>query len=237
MHGETIHDGDRAAFYRGALHALRFCDAREGRGRRFGAEAEALWRGFAGEMGASERIDLLLRDAEAQWPRAFAPREVFELAGLADDEPFGPAWSGLETGLADALWQEIGKGSAAPEVGALLASMATAWGHSLEGVDLPPVTSTSRLIVAGPSAIAAVIVAFAPRGELSWADQVLVVADQPLDRQLAGAAAAILGADRPTQVVRPHARPVRGFTGAALVLSKDVGPEILATARMLRGGA
>jgi tRNA A-37 threonylcarbamoyl transferase component Bud32 len=57
------------------------------------------------------------------------------------------------------------------------------------------------LIVAGASAIGAAIEVFARRGELSWDEQVLVVAEAPLDRQLAGMASAILSAGGPTQMV------------------------------------
>jgi len=111
MRSPVIHDGDRAAFYRASLAALRFCDAREARSRRFGPDTDSAWLGFAGDMRASERaserIDLLLRDADVQWPQAFAPRLVFGLVGLADDEPFGAAWASLEPALAEELWQTI----------------------------------------------------------------------------------------------------------------------------------
>jgi len=235
MHGQAVHEGDRAAFYRAALCALRFVDAREGRGRRFGRDADAVWREFRGEMGASERIDLLLRDADTEWPRAFAPRVVFGLGGLADDEPFGPAWAGLESGLGEELWQ-ASEHAVRGEVGAVVRAMVEAWGHAMVRVEAPVVTPTSRLVVAGMSAIAGMIEVFAPRGDLSWTEQVLVVASRPSERQLSGVASAILSAGGPTQVVRPHERPERSFAQAELVISKDADDEARAAAHLIQGG-
>ncbi|MBK8233289.1 MAG: hypothetical protein IPK72_22630 [Candidatus Eisenbacteria bacterium] len=216
--------------------ALRFVEAREGRGRRFGADAEGRWEQFHGAMGASERIDLLLRDADAQWPRAFAPRVVFVLRGLAADEPFGPSWAGLTPKRGEELWREVMRAPELGEVRALVTAVAAAWERTLEVVPLPEVTPTSRLIVAGASAIGAAIEVFARRGELSWDEQVLVVAEAPLDRQLAGMASAILSAGGPTQMVGPTERAQRPFARAELVISKDADAGVRDAAEKIHGG-
>lgn len=234
MRSPVIHDGDRAAFYRASLVALRFCDAREGRSRRFGADADAVWSGFAGDMGASERIDLLLRDADAQWAQAFAPRVVFGLAGLADDEPFGAAWASLEPAIGEELWKAIGATPVGKDVAELTDTAARAWGHTFLPVTVPDLTATTRLIVAGASAIAATARMFARGPTLAWSDQVLVVAGWPFERHLAALAAPILGANHPTNLVRPGERPARPFGRARPFVSDDVDPESRAWADQLQ---
>ena len=235
MRGQAIHDGDRAAFYRASLHALRFCDARKPRRQRFGRDADAIWGGFAGDMGASERLDLLLRDADVEWPRAFAPRVVFDLGGLADDEPFGAAWAGLEAPLGEELWETVGWQPPAPDVDVLVVSLARAWGRELESVTIPDLSPTTRLIVAGGSAIASTICAFARGSSLAWGEQVLVVASQPFERHLAAMASPILAADHPTQLMRPREQPGSPFGRAALVISKDADDDARSWATLLRG--
>ena len=234
MRGPEVHDGDRAAFYGASLAALRFCDARDARSRRFGPEADSAWLGFAGDMGASERIDLLLRDADVQWPQAFAPRLVFGLAGLADDEPFGAAWAGLEPALAEDLWQTISTAPPTKDVAELINTAAGAWGHTLVPVPVPELTSTTRLIVAGASAIAATARSFAQSSTVAWSDQVLVIAGRPFERHLAALMAPLLGANHPTNIVRPRESPARPFGRALSVVSSDADPEARAWAEQLQ---
>lgn len=234
MRSPVIHDGDRAAFYRASLAAIRFCDAREARSRRFGPDADSAWLSFAGDMGASERIDLLLRDADVQWPQAFAPRLVFGLAGLADDEPFGAAWASLEPALAEALWQTVSTAPPTKDVAELTDTAARAWGHPLVPVPTPELTPTTRLIVAGASAIAATARLFAQQPTLAWSDQVLVVAGRPFERHLATLMAPTLGTNHPTNVVRPGERPARPFGRARPVVSNDADPEASAWADQLQ---
>lgn len=235
MRGQAVLDGDRTAFYRASLHSLRFCDARDardGQGLRFGPAADARWESFRGDMGASERIDLLFRDADVPWRGAFAPRVVFDLEGVADDEPFGPAWQGIEPSTGESLWHEVAGRPAASDLKALINVIAGAWERSLSPVNLPAPTSTSRYVIAGPSAIAAALLAFATGQDLSWSDQVLVVAEHPFPRHLAALASALLSAD-PTHLLRPKQRPGRAARGAHLVLSADAAPEARAWAEHL----
>lgn len=224
MQAQPVLDGDRSAYYRASLRCLRFCEAREARSRRFGGEADSVWKEFCGEMATIDRIDLLLRDADLQWPRAFAPRVVFRLVGLSGDEPFGPQWEGLPSVLGEQIWTEVAGAAPAGDLPTLLVSLAAAWEQRLVPVEVPVFTPTSRLVVAGPSAMAQVISAFGRGQDLSWAEQVLVVAEKPFARHLAAMAAALLRASGPTRLVAPDERPAQPFPGGRLVVSDDDPP-------------
>lgn len=89
-------DRDRARYYAAALRALRFVERRAPTTRRFGANADALWGAFHGRLETADRIDLLIRDADAQWPSAFGARGVFALATSAEEDAFGPEWSPMK---------------------------------------------------------------------------------------------------------------------------------------------
>lgn len=80
------------AYYRAALLGLRALEAREGRERRFGADADARWGRFRGKLHEGDRLHVLLRDASAPWGLASAAAHIFQMPGVARDEPFGPAW-------------------------------------------------------------------------------------------------------------------------------------------------
>jgi hypothetical protein len=97
---------DRSSFYGAAVIGLRALDARDSTPRRFGPDAEARWTQFAGALGVGDRIDILLRDAAGIWGAAFSPSECFGFFGLANDEPFGPDWSGIDDHSAKRLLAE-----------------------------------------------------------------------------------------------------------------------------------
>lgn len=78
----------QSRYYEAALWALRFVESRRATKRRFGPEADATWAAFRGDFGISARIDLLLRDADAQWPGAFGARSVYDLAAVAQGIEF-----------------------------------------------------------------------------------------------------------------------------------------------------
>ncbi|MFZ6186176.1 hypothetical protein, partial [Nannocystis pusilla] len=125
-----------------ALTALRFLDERTGR-RRFGPDADARWRAFAGEDLAEartadtrarvlldvDRIELLLRDADAQWPGGFGARVVFDLPAVAQDDAFGAEWDSLSDGFS--LWREATAAPLAPDLPRLLDRLAAIWGIPL----------------------------------------------------------------------------------------------------------
>ena len=92
--------GDASKFYKAAVGVLAVLDVR--RGRAFGVDADARWQAFRGALQDWDRIEILVRDAAVAYgseatsgaPRVpcpgFAPRLVFDLPALADDEPSGP---------------------------------------------------------------------------------------------------------------------------------------------------
>jgi len=168
--------GERSAFYSAAVLGLRALDARERTPRRFGSEADARWSQFAGALGHGDRLDILLRDAAGTWGAAFAPSDCFGFFGLADDEPFGPDWSGIDDRAAKCLLAE-------PEAPATLEHIAYGLGVKAASVPVPPLTPSTKLIVAGGAALVAVAKAFSENAALSWTDQVVVVADKAAWRQ------------------------------------------------------
>jgi hypothetical protein len=220
----------RSAFYAAAVLGLRALDARESTPRRFGTDAEARWEQFAGSLGAGDRIDILLRDAAGTWGAAFSPSECFGLFGLADDEPFGPDWGGIEDLAANRL---LAKGGASNT----LEQIAVELGLKVADVPVPAITSSTKLILAGGDAMVSVAKVFAESPALSWTDQVAVVAARPALRQLAALAAVCLGARGRTVLVRPSedaesALRATGFSHLdAAVVSDDAEPEAGALAR------
>ncbi|HYO54675.1 hypothetical protein [Archangium sp.] len=102
----AVPHGQLENFYEAAFVGLKALDSRAGGARRFGPNADARWDLFKGEMKERDRLDLLIRDAAANHPAAFAPRCIFLLDGLAEDEPFGPEWPGPDAALALRLWRD-----------------------------------------------------------------------------------------------------------------------------------
>jgi hypothetical protein len=224
----TVSTADVRAFYTVALTGLGFVEARRPTGRRFGADADARWAGFRGDLTTADRIDLLLRDADAEWPGAFGARTVFAEPAVAEDDAFGPAWTGLDTVEAEDVWRAALAQGQPRNLDALLAPACRAWGLSLTPVDAGQMTTVDRLVVAGPSAIVTALRAFIGRDDLAWTEQVTVVATPPAHRQLAALAAAVLNVTKPTPLVT-HGE-ARSLVGRALV-SADAPADDAATAR------
>jgi len=227
----TLTSQDRAAFYEAAVLGLRALDARERTVRRFGPDADARWAQFAGALGPGDRLDILLRDAAGTWGAAFSPSECFGFFGIADDEPFGPDWDGIDDRAAKRLLATVSVD--APT----LDQVAVALGAKAARVTVPPLTPSTKLVVAGGAAIVAVGKAFAADRTLSWTDQVVVIADEPPTRQLAALAAVMLGARGQTVLVRPtddapQALRAAGFAHLdAAVISTDAETAAAALAR------
>lgn len=89
--------------------------------------------------------------------------------------------------------------------------------------------STDRLVVVGPSAIAATIEAFADGAALDWPEQVTVVATAPATRQLAAAATSLLNASRSARIVTAGEK-LAAIRGARLIASSDADAADLRTA-------
>jgi hypothetical protein len=229
----TQPDGtDRARYYTAALRALRFIELGTPTTRRFGTEADARWGAFRGNLTTADRLDLLLRDADAHWPSAFGARNVFALRAAAEDEAFGAEWHPLEPVDADTLWRTVLAEPPPAGVRETLAAAAASWEISLILHDAGTVAPTDKLLVVGPSAVAALVAAFSTGKDLDWADQVICVATPPAHRQIAALGAALLGVTKPVVLASPAAKTPIG-KGRRLIASADAAPEDLAWARDL----
>ena len=206
--GIDVTHAQRSAYYRAAFLGLHALDASERTPRRFGPDAEARWSGFAGHLGLAQRLDLLIRDAAVTWGVGFSPALIFDLPGLALDEPFGPDWASLPEQEAKRLW-------ASPPGQVSIANVAKALGVSMSAVDLPPISPTTRLFVAGGAAVCAVAAHFAEHDDLSWPDQVMVVAERPQVLQLAGLLAPVTVARGSTRALRPVEDVARALKDAS----------------------
>ena len=159
----------RETFYAAAVAGLRALDAMERSPRRFGGDADASWASFRGALNEADRIDFLLRDAAVTWGAAFSPADVFGLFGLAPDEPFGPDWRPLGSAAAR---RYLTAGSDTPTI----ADIGELLGVASQKVDVPAISASTRLAVAGGAALVSVARAFSAEPTLSWSDQVLAVA-------------------------------------------------------------
>lgn len=189
------------AFYEASLRALRFVEARSPTKRRFGPDADAMWKGFKGHLTAADRLDLLLRDADIEYAGAFGARVAFAMPGVAEDDAFGPEWKSLSGVDADALWRRVLADALPSDVASGLTACARAWGIDLRPLDVAPPKPAERLLVVGPSAIVATAARFEGKADLSWSAQVTCLATPPSHRQLAALAAAFLQAPRPPAIV------------------------------------
>jgi hypothetical protein len=237
----TIEASRTESFYRSAVLALRASDAsRPGSRRAFGPDADLRWKGMQGHLRAADRLELTLRNAAVPHPAAFAPRIVFALTGLADDEPFGTEMS-APSALAEKLLREAADPLPSATPPAILGEVARAWSLAPERPDLGSLerlTPASRVVAAGAGAIVALAERFERRDGFDLANQVLLVADRPGERQLFGIAAALLGVAAPvrllgTRAEDAHARDA-GFDRVQLVLvSPDADPAAADRARQL----
>ncbi len=222
---------DVTAYYRAALACLQFVEARRPSKRRFGAEADARWRAFRGHLSASDRLNLLIRDANAEWPGAFGARNVFADDTAAEDDAFGASWPSLDPVEGEALWRELAMASPSGLAGReLMETLANTWGLALHTMSFETADPVEQLVLVGPSAVAAALEDFLRRPELDWAAQVTCLATLPAHRQLALAAGAVLDARGPTRVFAAHnfAGPPRG---ARVVVAEDAAAADVAAAR------
>lgn len=214
--------GERASFYRAALECLKFVERRRPTNRRFGADADAAWSSFRGDLATAHRIDLLVRDADAEWPNAFGARTVFNLRAAAEDEAFGADWQPLDTVDAEELWRQLTPQPAPESPLAAAQAIARAYGLDPAPTQPPQVAPSDQLLVVGPGAILAAIEAFAAGTDLDWTDQVTVIATPPAHRHLAAAAAALLNAAKATCLHTADAPP--SALPAERLISDDAAP-------------
>jgi hypothetical protein len=225
--------GLEPSYYRGALSLLQFVEQRTQSRRRFGAEADATWKQFRGELTTADRIQLLLSDAHAQWPGAVGASNVCRLPGVSEDDAFGPDWQPLGGVEAEDLWRDVGKASPPGSVESALATIAAAWGLTLDAtVTVPSVTPSSKVVVAGPSAVTALVQHFAQNTDLDWARQVTAIATSPAHRQIAAAVGVLLNLTVQVPLLASDA-PVSKLPGAIKFISSDATPEDTALAKKM----
>lgn len=222
------------AYYEAALTALRYVEHRAPTRRRFGADADLLWASFHGHLSDVDRLELLVRDADAQWPGSLGARRVFGLGG-AEDDAFGDAWTPIDPVRGAELWRDA-LGTPAPEtLGAALSRIAATWGLSIAPFAHDALSPSSRRVVAGPSAVAALARSFEGRAELDWADQVVIVASEPAHRQLAAFCGAALNSTKQVTLLAAGEASAGSLRGRALDVSSDADPRDAAHARSLAG--
>lgn len=210
----TLDPRSRRLYYTAAFAGLRFVDQRAGQ-RRFGPDADARWGQFAGDLHLADRLDLMVRDADAQWPGAFGARTVFDLPEVAEDDAFGADWPPPDDQDALDLWTDLTRSPPAVDLPPLVRQLFATWDTPFTPLALPELTPTSRWLLFTPDAVGSALLAFAVGRDLAWSDQVVVVAHSPLNlrptdpprtpltraltRQLAAMAPALLGHQlRPT---------------------------------------
>lgn len=208
----------------GALKLLQYVESRRPTGRRFGPDADARWNSFRGDLMTVDRIELMIRDADAEWPGGFGARNVYGLQGVAEDEPFGSQWEGMDPVLAEELWRRLKSESPPTTPGATLRAIAATWDLTLVPHRLVPIAPTDHIVAAGPSAIVALVEAFAEGAALDWSEQVIVIASAPGPRQLAAAATAILNAVRPTRMFTAKDSSAPRKRGTRAEISTDAAP-------------
>jgi hypothetical protein len=244
----SVEREDAARFYKAAMGVLGVLDAR--RGRAFGADADARWQSFRGALQDWDRIEILVRDAAMAYgseqtsgaPRipcsGFAPRIVFDLPALADDEPSGPDWIGPEpTEALDLL--RLAKQPRDPMES--LEHAAAAWGAtSAKPPTIGEVLPSTQLLICGAGAILGVAGAFLHGTGLDLPDQVVLVSDEPATRQLFGLAVALQfqGSRRPVRMIpstisAEEARRIHPGRIDRAIVSADVTAEVRARAEAL----
>ena len=149
----AIETTDRSAYYTAALQLLRFVEVRAPSNRRFGADADALWSTFAGGLKTCDRIDILLRDADVQWPGAFGARSTFGLRAVAEDDAYGADWTSLDPMDGEKTWRASQEGEPPGSPGDAIAAIEKVWDRSSSSTTLPEVGPTTKLVVGGHSAI------------------------------------------------------------------------------------
>jgi hypothetical protein len=227
----TPTERDIMRYYHAAVLGLRYLEATKPTGRRFGPDADARWASFKGDLTTADRIDLLIRDANAQWPEAFGARTTFAERTAAEDDPFGAGWACIDAVDAETLWRAQVATPPAADLWSLLTAVGATWDLRLARFDPDPIDAADKLVVVGPSAIAGTVIAFQQGGrDFDWSEQVAVIASPPGHRQLAAIGGALLGIGKPATI----ASATHGATGhGRLIVSLDADPADLRRAREL----
>lgn len=207
----TLDGATVATYYQAAVWALRRLDDVAVPPKRFDAAAEARWTQFQGNLNWSHRIDLLMRDAAARFGPAFHAGVVFDLPGLAIDEPFGPSWPSLRPQQARELWNEAKK-APATEARSLVALWAQILKIAAPGkAALAKPGPAEQLVAVGPTAAWKVFESFVGQTALDWSRGVHVFADTAAGRQFAGLLAVVDPAPGATRLLGPVGEDETGW--------------------------
>ncbi len=183
-------------------------------------------------MTAADRINLLIRDADTQWPQSLGARTVFRVTNVSEDEAFGPSWPGLRPVDAEELWRAQAQQDTPANPKKLAETIAKNWSASLGRVELPDINPADKLVVAGPAAVVALAERFAGDDRLDWGDQVLCIASPPAHRQIAALATALTGTTQRAALIAAEDEPPKGPTRKRVV-SDDASEDDSAVARSL----
>ncbi len=219
-----IPEAARQSYYRAALVVLRYLEERKPTDRRFGAQADARWEAFRGDLTTADRLDLLIRDADAEWPGALGARGVFGLRAVAEDNAFGSEWQPLDPVDAEELWRTVLAEPAPGTTEKALEACVRAWGLSLEPVEVGQIGPADKLVVAGPGAARSLLAAFSGGRDLAWEEQVTCLASPPAHRQLFACLAALINAKRSAKLVGSADQFETAPGGLKVIVSPDADP-------------
>lgn len=229
----VVEEKERRAYYDAALRALRFVESKSPSKRRFGPEADAMWKSFRGHLTAADRIDMMLRDADIEAGGAYGARVAFGMRGVAEDDAFGAEWTPLRPVDADTLYRTVNGDPVESTVAGALAACARAWSIELSSLAEKAPRAAEKILVVGPSAVLAIGKHFDGETTLSFADQVTCIATPPAHRHVAALAAALLRSRKaPTILSSSDASAKARFD--RIVIAPDAHPDDRAAAERLR---
>lgn len=198
------------AFYAAALLGLRRLDAMGVPPERFSPAADGHWKTLCGALGTEHRIDLLIRDASRiqdaahRLSAAFAPAAIFDIAGVTEDDPFGPEWTRLDAQEAHDSWGRA-RDATADDPTAVCQRWAELLGVTRPSAPPPTLGPTDVVVALGPTAAWHLLPAFAGRPDRDWPQQVVVVAGNPAERQFAGLLGLLASGTRAPRATRLEA--------------------------------
>ena len=115
-----------------------------------------------------------------------------------------------------------------------MVAVAAGWDLKLLPFEPGAIAPADRLVVSGPSAIAATVARFAGDHDLDWYDQVICVASPHDHRQLAALAGAAVNATKPTRLFAGADPELRtAMADRRVLLSDDASPEDRAAVALL----
>ena len=205
----------------------------------FDADADAAWRLGRGHLTEVDRLDLAIADVAVTWPLAFAPTQIFDMEGIADDEAFPPRWPGADANAAVRMVLGLPEVTDTPAAAAVLSAITTGW--HVHPVPFAPELDTigpgTTVVVGGAGALDAVIRYMADSPGLDIGRQVVLVTRDPALRQWLGLAAAVTGNRDTPRVIGPALAGTEAkrteVSSAVALASPDAPAEVVMVLRQL----